>query len=138
MPVPPLQLNGLLPPGTHRATIAEIIAAFPARTLERQELNQALQDASGAIVKLQTQAPDILIYVDGSYVTQKSAPIDIDFLFLTDMFDEVQIQDFFRQECPIPTTYFDIHADPLQRQHLLRIFTRTRNGTPKGIILLEV
>ncbi len=89
MPIPPLQANGTLPPGEHHTTVAEIIAVFPATTIERQELNQALQDIQPALTKLKTLAPDMIAYVDGSYVTSKPSPNDIDLLVLTDAMDEI-------------------------------------------------
>ena len=138
MSVPPLQPNGTLPPGEYRATIAEIVAAFLATTIERQELNQALQDIEPALVHLRNLASDMIVYLDGSYVTSKPSPNDLDLLVLTDMMDEIQIQEFFAQQSPIPATYLDLHADPLQRRHLVNVFTHTRSNRPKGIIILDV
>lgn len=138
MPIPQVQANGILPPGEYYATVDEILIAFPATTSERHELNQALMDAIPAFTKLKTLAPDMILYVDGSFVTNKPSPVDIDILALTNVLDEVQIQDFIAQECPIPATYFDLHADPLQRRHLVKVFTRTRANQPKGIIILQV
>ncbi len=138
MSIPPLQTNGTLPPGEHHATVAEVVGAFPATTSERQELNRALQDAMPAFTRLKTLAPDMIVFIDGSFVTSKPSPNDIDILVLTDVLDEVQVQDFFNQECPIPAIYFDLHADPIGRRHLVNVFTRTRDNRPKGIILLEV
>ncbi|GEM_PF-1600066 len=138
VPIPPLQPNGTLPPGEYQATITEIVTMFPPITVERQELNQALQDALPALIKLQTLAPDMIVYIDGSFVTSKQSPNDVDILILTDVFDEIEIRDFFNNECPIPATYFDIHADPVQRRHLVNVFTRTRSNQPKGIIVLSL
>jgi hypothetical protein len=138
LPIPTLRANGTLPPGEYYATLTEIIAAFPPRSVERQELNQALLDAMPAILLLKTVAPDVIIYIDGGFVTNKASPNDVDVLLLTDMLDEIQIQDFFNQECPVAATYLDLHADPLQRRHLVHVFTRTRNAIPKGIIILDI
>jgi len=138
MPIPPLQANGVLPPGEHHATVAEIVLAFPATTVERQELNQALQDIQRALTTLKALAPDVIVYLDGSYVTSKPAPNDIDLLALTDVLDEIQVQEFFARECPIPATYLDIHADPLHRRHLVQVFTHTRTNRPKGILVLDL
>ncbi|MBA3825252.1 MAG: hypothetical protein H0X24_15305 [Ktedonobacterales bacterium] len=138
MPIPPLQASGTLPAGEHHATVAEIITAFPATTIERQELNQALQDIQPALTKLKTLAPDMIVDIDGSYVTSKPTPNDIDLLVLTDSMDEIQVQDFFNQECPIPATYLDVHADPLHRRHLVNVFSYTRNNRPKGVLVLDV
>ncbi len=80
----------------------------------------------------------MVLYIDGSYLTNKTSPVDIDVLILTDVLDEVEVQDFLNQECPVPATYFDVHADPLNRRYLVNVFTRTRSNQPKGIILLLV
>ncbi len=136
MAIPPLLPHGILPPGEYPATLDEILAAFPSTSVERNELNQALQDASPAFVKLKTIAPDMILYIDGSFLTSKPSPVDVDILILTDMLDEVQVQDFLNQECPIPATYFDVHADPLNRRYLVNVFTRTRSNQPKGIVIL--
>ncbi len=137
MSIPPLQANDVLPPGEHHATIAEIVTAFLATTVERQELNQALQDILPALMKLKLLAPHVIVYLDGSYVTSKPAPNDIDLLALTDVLDEIQVQAFFARECPIPASYLDIHADPLHRRHLVTVFTHTRANRPKGILVVE-
>ena len=138
MPIPPLQANGILPPGEYHATVAEVVAMFPPTTIERQELNQALQDIVPTLKKLQMLAPDLILYIDGSFVTSKHSPNDIDLLVLTDVFDEVQVQDFFVQECPIQATYLDVHADPVLRRYLVNVFTHTRSNQPKGVIILDV
>ena len=98
MPIPPVQANGTLPLGEHHTTVAEIVTVFPATTVERQELNQALQDIQSALTKLKTLAPDMLVYIDGSYVTSKPSPNDIDLLVLTEVIDEIQVQDFFNEK----------------------------------------
>jgi hypothetical protein len=138
MAIPPLLSNGVLPPGEYPATVDEILAAFPSISVERNELNQALQDAIPAFAKLKTIAPDMILYIDGSFLTSKPSPVDVDILVLTDVLDEVQVQDFLNQECPIPATYFDVHADPLNRRYLVNVFTRTRSNQPKGIVVLAL
>jgi len=138
MALPPLQTNGTLPPGEHHATFADIVAAFPASTVERQELNQALQDALPAFQKLRLLAPNMIVYINGSYITTKPSPIDIDIAILTDVYNEVQIRAFFDQECPIAATYLDLKADKSTNRQLVRAFTFTRNGQPKGVIILDV
>ena len=94
MPIPPLQATGVLPPNEYQATIAEIVLAFPATTVERQDLNQALQDLQRALTTLKTLAPDVIVYLDGSYVTSKPVHNDIDLLALTDVLDEIRRRSF--------------------------------------------
>lgn len=138
MSVPPLRIDGTLPPGEHRATLAEILAAFPATTGERQALNSALQGAYKALKLLQMAAPDVIVYIDGSYTTRKPDPVDIDILVLTDSFDEDQVIALLARECPIEATYLDVHADRPGTPVLKALFTQTRKGKRKGIILLDL
>jgi hypothetical protein len=136
--IPKLRSDGTLPPGEFHATMDEILLAFPAITPERAALNQALQDALSAMQQVKILAPDLILYIDGSYTTSKPDPNDIDLLFLTSTMTENQIIAFFHRECPISAAYFDIHADPIGRTYLVRFFSATRSLQPKGIIILDV
>ena len=136
--IPRLRSDGTLPPGEHHATLTEVLVAFPASSPERIVLNRALQDALPALQKLKFVAPDMIVYVNGSYTTSQSDPNDVDLLFLTDMLTENQIIAFFRQECPISAIYFDIHADSLGQTYLVRFFSATRLLLPKGIVVLDI
>lgn len=76
MPIPPLELSGLLPPGVHDCTIEEIRSAF----VEHQS-----QRRSGLFAGMQrflTLIKQIgcfeAAYIDGSFVTDKPEPFDVD------------------------------------------------------------
>lgn len=141
MSIPPFQANGTLPPGKHHATIAEILAAFPPFTHERQELNHALQDLVPTLRKLKTMAPDMIIYINGSFVTSKPAPNDIDMLILTDFLTEEQIKAILDQEVPLPYLALDLYADHCtgsSSTNVIAVFSFTRSNRPKGIIILDL
>lgn len=138
MVIPKLRSDGTLPPGEHHATLADVLAAFPATSPERISLNRALQDALPTIQKLKILTPNVIMYVDGSYTTAKPDPNDVDLLFLTNLLTESQIISLFYQECPASAIHFDIHADPLGKTYLVRFFSATRSLQSKGIIIIDV
>jgi hypothetical protein len=136
--IPKLRSDGTLPPGVYHASVLDVLAAFPAISPERIALNQALQDALPAFHKLKASAPDVTIYINGSYTTAKRDPNDIDLLFLTAQMSENQIMAFLQHECPLSAIYFDIHADPPGKTYLVQFFSQTRAQRPKGIIVLDL
>lgn len=79
MPIPPITAEGLLPPGVHDATLHEIEHAFGVRTPRRQELFEKLVDF---VEFAQSFSIFQFLVVDGSFVTDKDAPGDIDGVLL--------------------------------------------------------
>ncbi len=79
MPLPPVRADGTLPPGVHVATLAEVFAAFPPVTPQRQALNQAL--AYFVTTVSRSHLADEIV-LDGSYITSKPDPADIDMVVL--------------------------------------------------------
>lgn len=136
--IPKLRSDRTLPPGEHHATLMEVLSTFPATSPERKDLNQALQDAWPALQKLKVLAPDVVIYINGSYTTAKPDPNDVDLLFLTNLLTENRIIAFFHRECPVSAIAFDIRADPIGKTYLVRFFSATRSLRPKGIIVLDI
>lgn len=80
MPLPALRPDGTLPPGIHMATLDEVFATFPAVTPQRQALNAALAHAVATVKRLRLAER---IALDGSYITHKPAPADVDMIVLT-------------------------------------------------------
>lgn len=81
MPIPSLDERGWLPPGTHDCTLEEIQEAFGnfKRSDRRFELTRRLAE----YVELARRAgAGTHLYVDGSYVTAKPEPGDIDLLLI--------------------------------------------------------
>jgi hypothetical protein len=82
MPVPPLVKAGLLPVGIHSATLSEIEQAFGLANEARIELFKNLRifcdelGVFGTLIKA--------IFVDGSFVTSKPVPGDIDLVVVHD------------------------------------------------------
>ena len=74
MPIPPLNSNGLLPEGVHDCTIPEIERSFGWND-HRNQLLQRFKDCVSS--EIRPKFPDPL-YFDGSFVTDKDTPLDID------------------------------------------------------------
>lgn len=75
MPIPVLQPSGILPPGEHLATLAEVRASFGTSSARRADLFGKLNAFVADVTAL--NAFDYVL-VDGSFVTDKPAPGDID------------------------------------------------------------
>lgn len=78
--IPPLRSDGTLPPGVHRASLADVLTAYPARNQQRQMLNDSLAQVVDQLWRLD---PTLIILVDGSFVTGKAEPNAIDLLIIT-------------------------------------------------------
>lgn len=74
MPIPPFTLKGELPPGIHIADIDEIEACFGLKTERRRKLMAGLKEA----LKLLKQGKVSKVYIDGSFVSSKEEPNDVD------------------------------------------------------------
>jgi len=140
--IPEFDENGNLPPGIHHATLQEIIERFGVRkSLKRCSLTNNLQDFFSFIKDYA-----IGVYVDGSYITSKLAPNDIDlivilppdFVFTSEAARRLQrIQKNKRNHY----LHIFVYAQGVHDQdfHELRArFTQDRQGNPKGIIYVEI
>jgi len=74
MAIPPLQNNGDLPPGEYSASLDEVEVRFGQSNEQRKKLMQGLRDASDNF----SLAGVHKIWVNGSFVTSKKEPNDID------------------------------------------------------------
>jgi hypothetical protein len=77
---PHLNRDGTLPRGLHGANLKEIREAFGGRTARRVELMLSLEGA----VKRAWKAGARRILVDGSFITRKPEPRDVDLVILVD------------------------------------------------------
>lgn len=79
MSIPPLTTYGYLPEGIHSAHIQEVFDSFVKGKSQRRQdiwdgMNQFIADYSGVI-------PNPTLYFDGSYISEKSEPGDIEIIF---------------------------------------------------------
>jgi len=124
----------MLPQGVHTATIDEVLAAYPPRNQQRQILNDSLQRVIEALRLLDTT---IMIYIDGSYVTFKNEPNDVDLLLVTPYHTKRRILIYLDQFCPVEAVSVSVYIAPQVPDVIFRLFTTTRTGKAKGIILLS-
>jgi hypothetical protein len=132
--LPPLRSDGTLPPGTHDATLDELLAAYPAPNPQRQMLNDSLRVV---IEQLWTLDAALVVLVDGSYVTAKAEPNDIDLLIISATYNELSLQQHLDQVCPVEAVSVHLYAEPQLPSALLTFFTTSRLGRPKGIVQMR-
>ena len=141
--IPPLNAVGELPPGIHAATLDEVEAVFgktPKRRILFDGLKRALQNLKGAGVRR--------VFIDGSFVTLKVEPNDVDGCWEwnedvdLDMLDPVFL-DFSYQRRTMKEKYgvdFFI-ADWVEAGSgltFLEFFQLNRSDEPKGILMIDL
>ena len=72
--IPPLNENGYLPPGVHQATLDEVIARFG----HGSEQRKAQADSLRWLLPLCRRAGVARLLINGSFVTAKQEPNDVD------------------------------------------------------------
>jgi hypothetical protein len=72
--IPPLNIDGYLPAGIHQATLEEIAARFGAES----EIRRVQMESLHWVVDLARRAGVTRIIVNGSFVTDKLEPNDVD------------------------------------------------------------
>jgi hypothetical protein len=79
MPIPPLDEHGLLPPGVHHCTLEEIRARFGSFQ-ESDRRPQLFARLTAFLSEAQAARLVASVVVDGSFVTAKPEPNDIDLI----------------------------------------------------------
>jgi hypothetical protein len=135
MPIPPF-VNGVLPPGTYPAQVAELATAFdqPSSTA-RPALNLALRHA---VTLIWSRDPSARIYVNGSYVTAKRDPLDVDVAVRSDVWDDTQFAAAFAAAYPGEVALIDLFVNTTQSAQRMEELFRDIQGqqAQKGIIQL--
>lgn len=135
MTIPPL-VNGVLPSGTYQATHAELVAAFDQPgSNTRPALNSALLHASTLIWSRDATA---ILYVNGSYVTDKRDPLDVDVAVRSDVWDDTLFLATFSAAHPGEEVLVDFYFNAKQSiQHMEDLFREIQGrNARKGIIQL--
>lgn len=134
MTLPVLRADGTLPPGVHPASIAEVFARFPAVTPQRQDLNDAL---SFFVSTVQQKRLAEEIMLDGSYITSKPDPEDVDMAVLTPGIYQLAGEQRYAAE-GIDMNLLDIQFahDVADFQGWVTFFSTARDYTTKGVITL--
>jgi hypothetical protein len=132
----PSLIHGVLPAGTHPATLAEIFAAFDQPTsVTRPGLNNALQHAVALVWATDVSA---IIFVDGSYITDKTDPVDVDLAVRSDLWDDISFETAFDLAYPNETMLIDAFFNTTySSQHMEDLFRYIPgSASTKGIIQL--
>ncbi len=141
--IPEFDSNGNLPPGIHYATFDEFVAKF-AYNPKRAWLIDGLK----LLITTLRKANCSLIYVDGSFVTEKELPSDYDLCWSVNNvdFDELkELLDFSengrkKMDMKYRGDIFPAEIpEGLSGKLFLNFFQEDKNtGAPKGIIAIEL
>jgi hypothetical protein len=128
--IPPLNDDGYLPPGIHPATLEEIAARFG----QESELRQVQMESLHWLVDLARRAGVQRIVVNGSFVTDKLEPNDVDCVLLIgpgfphDPGAEAELL------AGLPFINLELVDLEAFRQFTERTFATDRNLVPKGML----
>jgi hypothetical protein len=128
--IPEFNDNGYLPPGIHPATLNEIAARFG----HESELRRVQMESLRWMVELAWQAGVLRIVVNGSFVTEKWEPNDVDCVLLID--DDYPRDMVVNEELleGLPFLTMEIVREDAFRQLTERTFANDRYHVPKGMI----
>jgi hypothetical protein len=129
--LPPLDDHGNLPAGIHRCTIDELAARFGTgseeRTTEMSELRQFIEAAKQAGVRR--------VMINGSFVTGKLAPNDVDVVILPGPNYPGQNADLDNDELVWPFLQILFAADDTDFEAwATKQFSTDRKGRHKGVV----
>jgi hypothetical protein len=128
--IPPFNEDGYLPPGIHRATLEELATRFG----QESELRQVQMESLRWLVDLAQRAGAQRIVVNGSFVTDKMEPNDVDCVLLVG-------SDFPRDAAAeaellagLPFINLELVDAEGFQQLTERTFATDRNLVPKGMV----
>ena len=128
--IPEFNDNGYLPPGIHPATLDEIATRFGVESELRRVQMQSLR----WMVDLAWQAGVLRIVLNGSFVTDKYDPNDVDCVLLIDEnypHDRAANEELLEG---LPFLTLEIVREDGFRQLTERTFANDRYCVPKGLI----
>lgn len=139
--LPAFKKSGLLPEGMHRCNWEEFLNVF-AFNEHRRQLSEGLRRGLEVLYKQRCR----LAYINGSFITTKLFPNDVDVAFDNTNMDWKS----FKMNYP---EFFDIkNGDSIQKEkynshffacnphetYFIDFFQFDRNGNPKGIVKLDL
>ena len=141
--IPNFRRNGELPPGVHETTLEEIRERFGFNALRRkliEGLNAALQNLQMAGVRR--------VYINGSFITNKAYPADIDGCWDADVqVDKAKLDpvflDFSSNRRKMKEKFgVDFFISQVTEGNtgvpFAEFFQQNRYGQPKGILLINL
>ena len=122
---------GNLPPGIHRCTVEELVARFGSGSDKREaEIGELLR-----FIEAAKQAGVQRLLVNGSFVTGKLSPNDVDVVFLPDPDYPRQGPKLDSDELVWPFLQIIVAADDADFEAwALRSFATDRRKRPKGVV----
>jgi hypothetical protein len=142
MPLPILE-NGILPPGEHLATLDEVEIIFGSQNDRRQNLMRGLRLACEMFQKANVNR----IWIDGSFVTEKEYPNDIDGCWGSTNSKKIQWQKIdqvfagdrqnMKNKYGLDFFYADF-IEAASGKPFPKFFQTSRDGDVKGIILITL
>ena len=143
MPIPAFRPDGYLPEGLHLATLEEIALCFGTSTPRRQYLLGRLE----RWVEFARATESLRFFVDGSFVTQKPTPGDVDAVVWLPPNFEIQIDAKSPEAIALaemietrqPEELFAA-SNTLEWQDWVEFFSQTResDGRRKGIMEVQL
>ncbi len=128
--IPTCNDDGYLPPGIHRASLEEVAARFG----QESELRQAQMESLRWLVDLAQRAGVERIVVNGSFVTDKLEPNDVDCVLLIgpgfprDSAAEMELL------AGLPFINLELVDTAAFEQFTEKTFATDRNLVPKGMV----
>ena len=126
---------GLLPPGIHKCTVSELIERFGSgseeRIVEMSELSQFIEAARIAGARR--------LLVNGSFVTNKLAPNDVDVVILPSASSPGPMKRLDDDELVWPFLQIIVAADDADFEAWANLqFATDRNKRPKGVVEVQL
>ncbi len=128
--IPPLDNQGYLPPGIHPATVPEIEARFG----RESELRRVQMESLGWLIELAKRAGIRRIVVNGSYVTDKLEPNDVDCVLLVTAGFPVDESAAMELLGGLPFINMELVDQEAFDHFTQKTFATDRNLIPKGMI----
>lgn len=128
--IPPLNDDGYLPAGIHPATLDEIAARFG----QESELREVQMDSLRWLVDLARRAGVRRIVVNGSLVTDKLEPNDVDCVLLIEAGFPIDAAAEAELVAGLPFINFEFVDAEAFRQFTEKTYATDRNQIPKGMV----
>ena len=128
--IPPFNDDGYLPPGIHPATLEEIAARFG----QESELRRAEMESLQWLVQVARRAGVQRLVVNGSFVTDKLEPNDVDCVLLIGPGFPRNPEAEAELLAGLPFINLELVDQEAFRQFTERTFATDCNMVPKGMV----
>lgn len=128
--IPPFNDDGYLPPGIHRATIEEVAERFGAGSEVRRAQLEHLREG----VELARCAGIKRFVINGSFVTDKLDPIDVDCALLEPEYYPIDSEAAEELRRGIPYLNLEAVGQGVFEEYLEKVFAQDRRMIPKGMV----